>query len=85
MFPHVLQHLKGYLSYRVVSRFPSPQGEFLLSLGAEARMQQLVKENPDRAEDIYKRALRLVDPKDMGERFKVMCFSSKGLSTPAGF
>ena len=64
---------------------PRTQGEFLLSLGAEVRMQQLVKENPDRAEDIYKRALRLVDPKDMGERFKVMCFSSKGLSTSAGF
>jgi len=61
------------------------QGEFLLALGAEARMQQLVQDNPDRAEEIFRRAKRLVDPADMGSRFKVMCFSSKGLQTPVGF
>ncbi|MAP94847.1 MAG: SAM-dependent methyltransferase [Ponticaulis sp.] len=64
---------------------PKTQGDFLLAIGAEARMKQLIEENPDRADEIYARALRLVDPKDMGTRFKVMCFSSKGLSPPAGF
>lgn len=61
------------------------QSQFLLALGAEARMQQLIAQNPDRAEDIYTRAARLIDPEQMGTRFKVMCFSSKGLGTPAGF
>lgn len=61
------------------------QSEFLLALGAEARMQQLVKDNPDKADEIYQRAKRLVDPEDMGTRFKVMCISSKGLPAPAGF
>ncbi len=61
------------------------QGHFLLALGAEARMQQLVKENPDKADAIYTAAARLIDPAQMGSRFKAMCFSSKGLGTPAGF
>lgn len=61
------------------------QGPFLMALGAEARMQQLVKDNPDMADDIFARAAKLIDPAQMGERFKVMCFSSKGLTSPAGF
>ena len=61
------------------------QGHFLLALGAEARMQQLIKENPDKANDIYNAAARLIDPAQMGSRFKALCFSSKGLGTPAGF
>lgn len=61
------------------------QGHFLLALGAEARMQQLVKDNPDRADDIYARAARLIDPAEMGARFKAMCLSSPGLPKPAGF
>lgn len=61
------------------------QGQFLLALGAEARMQQLVRDNPDHADDIYERAARLIDPGQMGARFRVMCFSSGGLPPPAGF
>lgn len=61
------------------------QSEFLLALGAQERMQQLIEDNPEKADEIYARALRLVDPKDMGTRFKVMSFSSKGLPDPAGF
>lgn len=62
-----------------------PQGQFLLALGAEERMKQLVADNPDRAGDIYERAARLIDPAQMGLRFKAICFSSKGLPDPAGF
>ena len=64
---------------------PVPQGLFLLGLGAQARLNQLVKANPDDAEAIYNAAQRLIDPKDMGERFKAICLSSQGLPAPAGF
>jgi NADH dehydrogenase [ubiquinone] 1 alpha subcomplex assembly factor 7 len=64
---------------------PAPQGMFLLGLGAQARLNQLVKANEDDAEAIFNAAQRLIDPKDMGERFKVICISSQGLPRPAGF
>jgi NADH dehydrogenase [ubiquinone] 1 alpha subcomplex assembly factor 7 len=64
---------------------PTPQGLFLLGLGAQARLNQLVKANEDDAEAIFNAAQRLIDPKDMGERFKAICLSSKGLPKPAGF
>ncbi|MEZ5999149.1 class I SAM-dependent methyltransferase [Hyphomonas sp.] len=64
---------------------PAPQGMFLLGLGAQARLNQLVKANPDDGEAIFNAAQRLIDPKDMGERFKAICLSSGGLPVPAGF
>lgn len=64
---------------------PTPQGMFLLGLGAQARLNQLIKTNPDEAEAIYTAAQRLIDPKEMGERFKAICLSSAGLPRPAGF
>ena len=51
---------------------PAPQGMFLLGLGAQARLNQLVKANPDDGEAMFNAAQRLIDPKDMGERFKAV-------------
>ncbi|MEZ5946584.1 MAG: SAM-dependent methyltransferase [Hyphomonas sp.] len=64
---------------------PVPQGMFLMGLGAQARLNQLVKSNPDEADAIYEAVRRLIDPAEMGERFKVICLSSPGLPLPAGF
>lgn len=64
---------------------PTPQGMFLLGLGAQARLNQLIKANPDQAEEIYNAAQRLIDPQHMGERFKAICLSSQALPKPAGF
>ncbi|WP_213269023.1 SAM-dependent methyltransferase [Hyphomonas sp.] len=64
---------------------PTPQGMFLLGLGAQARLNQLIQANPDQAEAIYNAAQRLIDPQQMGERFKAICLSSAGLPKPAGF
>lgn len=64
---------------------PAPQGMFLLALGAQARLEQLVKANPDQADDIFNAATTLIDPKHMGQRFKVIAISSPGLPAPAGF
>ena len=58
---------------------------FLLGLGAQARLNQLVKANEEDADAIFNAAQRLIDPKGMGERFKVICLSSQSLPTPAGF
>ena len=62
-----------------------PQGGFLMRLGVEARMQALIRIHPSRGDEIFEGVGRLVDPTEMGERFKVICISSPGLPTPAGF
>ncbi|MDP1555737.1 MAG: SAM-dependent methyltransferase [Hyphomonas sp.] len=64
---------------------PTPQGMFLLGLGAQARLNQLVAANPDDAEQVFAAARKLIDPNDMGARFKAICLSSQGLAAPAGF
>ncbi|MFN7164964.1 MAG: class I SAM-dependent methyltransferase [Hyphomonas sp.] len=64
---------------------PAPQGMFLLGLGAQARLNQLVAANPDDAEPVFAAARRLIDPAEMGARFKAICLSSAGLAKPAGF
>ena len=64
---------------------PVQQGGFLMALGAEARMQGLIRANPDKATSIHRGVSRLIDPAEMGERFKVICISSPGLGRPAGF
>lgn len=64
---------------------PTPQGMFLLGLGAQARLDQLIKANPDEAEAVFTAVQKLIDPAQMGERFKAICLSSSGLAKPAGF
>ncbi len=64
---------------------PAPQGMFLLGLGAQARLNQLVAANPDDAEAVFTAARKLIDPGDMGARFKAICLSSPDLARPAGF
>lgn len=55
---------------------PVTQRAFLASLGIEARMQALIAANPDDAEAIHTACLKLVDPGEMGERFKVIALAS---------
>jgi len=64
---------------------PVPQGRFLLSLGAEARLNTLAKAQPEQADTLYQGIQKLVDPNQMGSRFKAICISSNGLPAPAGF
>ncbi|MCA8901695.1 MAG: SAM-dependent methyltransferase [Hyphomonas sp.] len=64
---------------------PTPQGMLLMSLGAQARLNQLIEANPDGAEALYESVKRLIDPAELGERFKAICLSSPGLPAPAGF
>ena len=64
---------------------PVQQSQFLLSLGAEARLNALTKAQPEQAEALLTGVRKLVDPNEMGTRFKAICISSNGLPTPAGF
>ncbi|MCI4644585.1 MAG: SAM-dependent methyltransferase [Hyphomonadaceae bacterium] len=64
---------------------PTAQGALLGQLGVEARMQQLIRANPGKAEEIHAGVAELVEPAKMGLRFKALCLSSPGLPEPVGF
>nr|WP_070960393.1 SAM-dependent methyltransferase [Hyphomonas sp. Mor2] len=64
---------------------PMSQSQFLLALGAEARLNQLAKLHPDQADALYAGVKRLVDPAEMGTRFQVLCLSALKTPSPAAF
>ena len=64
---------------------PVSQSALLLRLGAEARLNQLAKANPETAQELYDGIRKLTDPVEMGERFQAICISHSALTPPAGF
>lgn len=64
---------------------PVAQGPFLGALGMQARLDRLIAARPGDAQSLFEGARRLVDPAEMGERFKAIALSSPGLPPPAGF
>ena len=57
----------------LTSSGPMPMGEWLLRLGLEARVNQLMRRaSAEEAEEIRSRVSRLVDPAQMGALFKVL-------------
>ncbi|MEO1324081.1 MAG: SAM-dependent methyltransferase [Pseudomonadota bacterium] len=64
---------------------PISQGEFLLTLGAEARLNQLARQHPARADDLYERVRKLVDPADMGTRFQALSIGHPNLASATAF
>lgn len=68
------------------SRGPIEQGEFLLSLGMEHRLRQLMTNaTPDQRSTLFLGARRLIDPFQMGSLFKVMAITSPLLPPPPPF
>lgn len=63
---------------------PISQSQFLLSLGAETRLNQLAKQNPAQAEALYAGVKTLVDPAEMGARFQVLSIAHPELPTATG-
>ncbi len=60
-----------------------PQGEFLLALGLKERCERLIADTDnDTREKISSGAMRLADPAQMGDLFKVMALTSNGLTPP---
>jgi SAM-dependent MidA family methyltransferase len=47
------------------------QKDFLLSLGAQERAQDLIAKNPQQSAEIKSALNRLISPQEMGELFKV--------------
>lgn len=64
---------------------PISQSQFLLSLGAEARLNQLAQQHPDRADDLHARVRSLVDPAEMGTRFQAIAIANSGASRATAF
>lgn len=64
---------------------PVPQSDFLIRLGALQRADTLSRANPERAADTRATINKLVDPAEMGERFKVVAIASQGAEAPPGF
>jgi SAM-dependent MidA family methyltransferase len=64
---------------------PVPQGDFLRSLGAEARLAALCAAPGAHHAVLASGVRRLIDPDKMGNLFKAMAIVSPGLPSPAGF
>jgi NADH dehydrogenase [ubiquinone] 1 alpha subcomplex assembly factor 7 len=70
----------------VQSHGPVTQGNFLRSLGIEARAAALQRTaSAPQARDIGSALNRLLDPRQMGQLFKVMALNPLGSAPPAGF
>lgn len=65
---------------------PIGQRQFLLRLGMEARLAQLLKSaDADTANALTAGFRRLTDPAHMGHLFKVMCLSNEHIGVPTGY
>jgi NADH dehydrogenase [ubiquinone] 1 alpha subcomplex assembly factor 7 len=65
---------------------PMPQGQFLLKLGLQARLDRLTRDaTPEQSEAIVAGAARLADPRQMGALFKMLALQSSGLAPPPPF
>jgi len=61
------------------------QGDWLRRLGIDARLASLAAAAPTRADELKGQRDRLVEPREMGELFKVMTVTAPHWPAPAGF
>lgn len=80
-------HLKQAAADANMNTFgPMPMGEWLLRLGLEARMGQLLRRASEvEAREMRGRVARLVDPAQMGVLFKVLALTNGALAPPPPF
>ena len=80
-------HLKQATADANLAAFgPMPMGEWLLRLGLEARVRQLLaRASEEEANEIRSRVTRLVDPAQMGVLFKVLALTNGVLQPPPAF
>lgn len=64
---------------------PVEQGQFLISLGMEARAAALIQTAPGDKAALARQVWRLTDPEQMGSLFKFVCLDSSAMPTPPGF
>lgn len=81
-----LEHAVNTLNLETKAFGPVDQGQFLVSMGASERVIQLIESDTtteEQAEDLYQSLVRLVDPSEMGERFKVLSVAKSTAPPPA--
>ncbi len=80
-------HLKQAAADANMNAFgPMPMGEWLLRLGLEARVRQLLsRASEEEADELKSRVARLVDPAQMGALFKVLLLSRGFSAAPPPF
>jgi NADH dehydrogenase [ubiquinone] 1 alpha subcomplex assembly factor 7 len=77
---------RGAESAGAVVHGPVSQRDFLLELGAEARLAALVERaSLEQRSGLASGLNRLIDPAQMGNLFKVLALTSPGLPPPPGF
>jgi len=64
---------------------PAQQGGWLKALGLELRAAALIRQTPELKSRIARQVIRLSEPDQMGELFKVIGLSTPGLPKPPGF
>ena len=64
---------------------PATQGAWLKELGIEIRAAALIGQAPEQKSKIARQVMRLSEPDQMGELFKVIGLSTQGLPKPPGF
>jgi SAM-dependent MidA family methyltransferase len=64
---------------------PVTQGLFLANLGITERAEQLMKANPDEAQNLLAAIERLIGNDKMGQLFKVLALMPPGVTNVAGF
>ncbi|MEZ5938119.1 MAG: SAM-dependent methyltransferase [Hyphomonadaceae bacterium] len=64
---------------------PVSQGAFLLNLGIGERARMLAEANTSKAQAIETAVGKLVNPDEMGDRFKAICLASSDFTSPPGF
>jgi NADH dehydrogenase [ubiquinone] 1 alpha subcomplex assembly factor 7 len=64
---------------------PRGQGDLLVDLGIEVRVQKLAFANPNQAKSIVAGVRRLIDPKEMGDLFRAIALVPPGSPNPPGF
>ena len=64
---------------------PAAQGQWLTALGLEVRAAALIGQAPELKTKIARQVMRLSEPDQMGELFKVMALSTHSLPKPPGF
>ncbi|AJA07844.1 hypothetical protein SKP52_04585 [Sphingopyxis fribergensis] len=64
---------------------PCAQGAWLRALGIDARFKSLADATPERADELASQRDRLVEPRAMGDLFKVMAATAPGWPRPEAF
>lgn len=82
-----LQHVVSMANTSVSAHGPVEQGQFLMSMGIQERIVDMMEREEttyEQADNMYKALIRLVSSEEMGQRYKVLSIVP-GTDAPPGF